>query len=520
MELKEVKAKPIGIVASGARPDAFRIFTSQPLRVGEYVKFDTDDGKAMAFIENTVIGSTLIEESKNFYDANEAASAAANNPRDKSYISEARTVGLLEMLKKGKVEFPSIPPVPGTPVELVSREELQEIFNRSADNYVRVGSLLRKQEISVSVNIDKVASRHLAVLAATGGGKSNLLALLARRISELNGTMIIFDYHSEYKDLKIDGKNLVEPKLNPYYLLPDEVADIIGVRSYADVQRSLLSKAIRNLLNGKDSDRASGWDAKNMAVPTDFFTSLKSELERMQESEDLNHQQRIAVQRLISIIEYSRRYVEALFDTGVQNVLDLLEPNKINVVDLGDLNELQARIIIKFYLDEIFFDRKAAVLRNEEARVRFTSPVIVAIEEAHVFLPAEEKSDLVDTVTRIAREGRKFGVGLIIVSQRPSRLNSNVLSQMGSFAIMRITNSADKNYIKEVNEYLTPDMVENLSVLNPGEALLLGDWVTIPVMSKIELVGDKLIGKDIEAVSQWRRQKELSQEAPRTRDFL
>ena len=107
------------------------------------------------------------------------------------------------------------------------------------------------------------------------------------------------------------------------------------------------------------------------------------------------------------------------------------------------------------------------------------------------------------------REGRKFGVSLIIVSQRPSRVDQDVLSQMGSLAVSRITQPKDQSYIVDSSELVTEELASNLPSLNVGETILLGQWVTLPSMTKIDKVEEKLLGADIDAVSEWREDVRL-----------
>jgi DNA helicase HerA-like ATPase len=130
----------------------------------------------------------------------------------------------------------------------------------------------------------------------------------------------------------------------------------------------------------------------------------------------------------------------------------------------------------------------------------------VAIEEAHVFMPSGESTECSETIARVAREGRKFGVSLIIVSQRPSRLNPDITSQMGSFAISGITHPSDQNFINQVTDEVSADLGTSLPSLNPGEMVLVGHFIKVPALVKTDLVEEKLVGRDLEAVRLWREE--------------
>ncbi|MCS6768721.1 MAG: ATP-binding protein, partial [Candidatus Nitrosocaldus sp.] len=109
---------------------------------------------------------------------------------------------------------------------------------------------------------------------------------------------------------------------------------------------------------------------------------------------------------------------------------------------------------------------------------------------------------------KIAREGRKFGVSLIIVSQRPRRLDQDVLSQMGSLAILRLTNPEDQRYINESSEAVSKELLEYLPSLNVGEAILVGQWVNIPSIVKVDEVKEKRGGEDMSAVDEWSSERD------------
>ncbi|MEM3124587.1 MAG: ATP-binding protein, partial [Candidatus Nitrosocaldus sp.] len=200
-----------------------------------------------------------------------------------------------------------------------------------------------------------------------------------------------------------------------------------------------------------------------------------------------------------------------------------------NILNMIEFTEKQANIAIAYYLEEILEDRKRAErLRgrreveagNRGSDVKFDTPVICAIEEAHVFLPNNKDTDAKYIASKIAREGRKFGVSLIIVSQRPRRLDQDVLSQMGSLAVLRLTNPDDQRYINEASEVLSKELLEYLPSLNVGEAILVGQWVNIPSIVKIEEVKEKRAGRDISAVEQWQSSRKHSSIARESTEAL
>ncbi|MDG6935701.1 MAG: ATP-binding protein [Nitrososphaerota archaeon] len=482
----------LGIVAAESSTDRFPFFASRPVRVGEYVVVETPDGEALGFVEKSFIRSDLMATAKNYIAAMEASRASSANPRDKGYEASARVLGLVDRLRMGIAFMPSVPPVPGTTVAEASPELLSGIFSRTGRNFMSVGGLLRNPGVSVSVDVNMIASRHLAILATTGSGKSNLLALIAKRVSNVNGTMVIFDYHGEYSELRIGRASHVQPRINPRTLEAEELAELLDVSGSASRQRSLLARVLTN----------------EIREAQDFWEALNNALNGVINAEESDADDVRRARRLIEIIERAVRRKGRILDPDIGEPLDQVRPNYINVIDMAELTESQASIIISYYLSGLLEDRKQAQrqrMSGGEGRVRFPSPVIVAIEEAHAFLPADKQAmhEASSVASKVAREGRKFGLSLIIVSQRPSRVDQDILSQMGSLAVMRITQPKDQNYILESSELISEDLAGYLPSMNVGEAILLGQWVGLPSIVKVDKVEEKLTGADIDAVKQW-----------------
>lgn len=498
MENRASEGLPLGIIVGEARPHLFVFLAWRNVRVGEYVAVEAQEGRSLGLVEESVVTSRLMDPDvvKSFQSAVEAKEVASKNPRDKAYSASVKVVGLLDELKKGRVLMPSLPPEPGSAVFEASEGELLSVFSVVGKEWTRVGCILRQPRVQASVNLNKVAARHLAILAATGSGKSNLLALLAKRTSEAYGTMVIFDYQGEYATLKLDRLVHVQAKLNPRLLEAERFADLLDMRENAERQRGVLRRAFTQEVR----------EAKG------FWDALHGELDLIANDGKADSQERRVARRVSEIVDRARMRKGEVIDPDIGDPLDQLKANHINVLNMLELSERQAAVAMDYFMEEILEDRKKArrygLEGKAEGRVRFQSPVIIAMEEAHTFLPADEETDAKRIASKIAREGRKFGVSLIVVSQRPSRLHQDVLSQMGSLAIMRITQPKDQKYIVESSELASEKLIEYLPSLNVGEAVLLGQWVTLPMMVKIEQVPEKLMGMDIDAVGEWLRDKE------------
>jgi len=207
------------------------------------------------------------------------------------------------------------------------------------------------------------------------------------------------------------------------------------------------------------------------------------------------------------------RFVDVL-DPDIRDPLGLIKQGKVNVLNISELSEKQANVALAYYFQELLTDRKSALLAKSAKsksthRYRFESPVFVIIEEAHVFIPKGEETHTKYWAAKIAREGRKFGLGLCIVSQRPRNIDPNVLSQMGSLAVMKIVQEDDQRQITAAAESISHDLINQLTSLNVGDAVFVGQWVNLPSIVHIEEVKDKPVGSDKNAISEWKSAKKF-----------
>ncbi len=487
----------LGVVVGESKPTSVTAQTSRPLSVGEYVIIDSHDGKLLGLVERSFVQSAALTDIHNFDEAVESKEIADINSRDKSFTARITILGYLPELQKSRVVLPAIPPIPGTSVLDATKDDLGIIFAPQKDEWAKVGTLLRNRQIETRVNLNKVVSRHLGILAMTGMGKSNLVSLLAKQIATLDGTLIIFDYHNDYSDLHIPGINIIDAKINPRLLDSSTLGDVLEIRENADVQQRILRLAFTpDIKEAKDF-----WDALDHSV-----AMIGANPERKDD--------RHSADRVQDKIDDARHRFADILDPDIMDPLGLIKEGRVNILNVSELSEKQANVALAYYFQELLNDRKVALAaRNAKTKLtkqyRFDSPIFVIVEEAHVFIPKGEETHTKYWAAKIAREGRKFGLGLGIVSQRPRNIDPNVLSQMGSLAVMKIVQEDDQHQIASAAESISRDLINQLTSLNVGDAVLVGQWVNLPAMVHIEEVKDKIVGSDKNAVSEWRHAKKF-----------
>jgi uncharacterized protein len=492
----------IGVVIGESRPTDVTAQSSKPLSVGEYIIIDAQDGQILGLVEKSMISSEALTDVRNFDEAVESKEVADINSRDKNYKVKIGILGFLDRLQKGQMILPAVPPLPGTSILEATQQDLGMIFGPTTNEWIRIGSLLRNSSIEAKININKIVSRHLAILAMTGMGKSNLVSLIARHIASLNGTLIIFDYHNDYESLDVSKINYMMAKINPRLLPADKLAEVIELRENADKQQRVLRESF----------------TESVKQSKDFWQSLE---ESVSSFGRMTKGYADSASRVLDKIDDAKHRFSDILDPDCGDPVDLIKEGRVNVLNISELSERQANAGLSYYLQELLQQRKDAIWERKgkpssKRNNKFLAPIFVIIEEAHVFIPKGEHTDTKYWASKVAREGRKFGIGLGVVSQRPRNIDPNVLSQMGSLAIMKIVQDDDQQQIASAAESLSKDLLSQLSSLNIGDAVLIGQWVNLPSIVHVDEVKSKKSGSDLDAVLEWNqigKFKEIAKES-------
>lgn len=464
------------------------------LSAGMYLTVETPGGCILGIVEKLISGSRLLPQ--NVTDPESVGSVIKAITQGElikeSYLKgSVRWLSYLETLKKGLIESPKMPPMPGTNVYLARKEDLESIFGPNEQGWINIGKL-SSIDVDYKININKI-QRHLAILAVTGGGKSNTVCILTRRIvNELNGTVVVFDMHGEYGDLNLGSKGKVlKPSINPAIMEFSELKDLARFPSNAINQERVLRKAWIEVKQELKQNKISS---------VEFMSKLKDKI-----TEQIDSQTKKDVAGVLNKLDDIEDYYGEVLDPNVSLELkNIIEPGKLTVFDLSELDEIGADAVVSHYLRRILQERK----RWKREKKGYPVPLFVVIEEAHVLIPNNMDTLSLYWASRVAREGRKFGVGLILVSQRPKNVNSDVLSQTNNKIILKIVEPQDIQYVQEASEELSDDLANLLPSLNPGEAIIIGSMAKLPALVKIELCNYKKYGGDLDIIMEWQKNNE------------
>lgn len=388
--------------------------------------------------------------------------------------------------------------------------------NSEIENPLCIGRYAINEDANAWIDGNKLFQRHAVIVGSTGSGKSFTVAALIEKISELNScNAILFDIHGEYSP--IIGKGIKHYKIAgpsdnlsdnimflPYWLLNyEEMLSLMLDRSDSNApnqammfSKGVLSKKVE-YLNEKNIKFADG-----ITIDSPIPYSIENLIEYLEyydkervpgaggkdKNGDFNGKLSRFIQRLTSKTSDKRLNFmfssdKSLLDYNYLNTLckQLMAPASqsggVKIIDFSEVPSDVLPLMVSLIARLIFSVQQWV----DKERI---NPIAIFCDEAHLYIPANAQQGVetssLHSFERISKEGRKYGIGLVVISQRPSEVNHTVLSQSSNFIAMRLTNAEDQSVIKK----LLPDSIGNfaeiLPILNVGEAIVVGDASLLP----------------------------------------
>jgi DNA helicase HerA-like ATPase len=502
--------KEVGVIIGEASSNEF-FFSSKPSEMPsrwEYLMAYSDEDQdgvvkrveVVAQVERVISASQALTKELDFDIIKKLIESGL---ADSKVWGKARVLGYLT--DKGELQLPKKAVMPGKPVYVAPTELLEKFYNYSQAEAIQIGNLITRSEVPVALSI-KGFRRHLAVLAQTGSGKTYLAGILADELLAKGGTVVMLDPHADYVFLgrAADGKRhelsdritvFRNPastgrysegevgRITPYEICFSDL-DIDEICLIANIGKSMTS-----IREGLEQAFEFVKAEKEVFQPED----LLEELEAADKWKELEGD----VKRKIPGAKAAKKYIKQLvkmhvFTSASTSIDAMLRPQHLSVVDLSGLSDEVADYIAYSILTDIYE-------RASSNELEF--PVFIFVEEAHRFIPFEGRTDSSRIIKKIAAEGRKFGVFLVVITQRPSKIHPDSLSQCNSQIILRITNPDDQVAIAKSSERLGQTLLSDLPGLNTGEAVIVGEMTRAPVMVKIKKRRTKEGGSDIDIVA-------------------
>ena len=453
-------------------------------------------------------------------------------------------------------------------VHIVTEDDLSIIFGSSGPSMVQIGSLAASESLPAMVNLDRLVTRHGAIIGSTGSGKSNTIAGLLKALTDgafPSARIAVIDPHGEYA-AALRGRAQVfsigdakNPLHVPYWALSfDELAwFLVDRRTASESQQDLVMRDfIFDCRRANTSKlRAGSLTPEEITVDSPIPFSIEDvwyhfdRKERVTYNDIGRSQEALEAEGNAATLKpasfkpasagsaapfkpqpppFMAGYVNKIlarlkdkrfdfllnrgdYDGQKKDLNDLLREwidheHSITVFDLGgvpfEVIDLVVGVMTRILYEGMFWGRDLHGIGKQR-------PLLIVYEEAHGYLPKGGGGQFIAgyalrAVRRIFKEGRKYGVGALVVSQRPSELDETVLSQCGTFFALRLSNSDDQSRVKSTVPDALAGLIDMLPALRTGEALVLGEAVHIPSRVRFPLVEPRPRSDDPETAKRWK----------------
>ena len=541
-ELAKINAEVIAVY-----PDKIKVIVDnledfrlagETLQVGSYLKIsDNENAILMAIIENFSI--------------------VVSDAGKRDYAIEALPLG---MIKDGKfVRGGDSLAIPPKKVEPATEEEIKKIYEQSIEQKEKFtfASLSSNHNIRISVNGNKFFNKHVAIVGSTGSGKSHTFStIIQKAVSEKSGEfsinnshVIIFDIHSEYKSAFpsanfIDIKNLVLP----YWLLNSEELEEFFLDTEANdhnqkfvFKEAIVSDRKKHFSGSIEDKKKIHYDSplyfdinyvleyailKNTELVDSGEVYAASNKEKAGQPKltngSLNGKLTNFVNRLENKINDNRlsfllgeNSKKISFEETLNQLIGYQTGKKSNVtvIDLSgvpfEVLSITVSLISRMVFEYGYFYKRLRNSKDPNEKINNDIPILLVYEEAHKYVP---NSDLVKyrsskkSIERIAKEGRKYGVTLLLASQRPSEISETIFSQCNNFIAMRLTNPVDQGYVKKLLPDTLGTLIDKMPSLKQGEALLVGESIILPSIVQIDRCTNEPSSNDIPYWELWKEE--------------
>ncbi len=529
-------------------------------RRGEFVRISHQEREEepKADVLGRIVSLTRVNS---LYNAGLGSSAASLELMPGAQVTGESIAAKIELIGyrdpiTDEVRIPRRPLDPGSCVLPVDYQFLSSFYRFDEQTSIHIGNLVGYERgedtVPVFLEVNKLVTEHVAILAMTGSGKSYTVGRIIERLVALhNGTVVVFDPHGEYGRALQGGSLHFNPDLGNVTDARDQLAipviqDTIQRLQAAGAGISVYTPqnpSFRVKYAGKNNELALQFDHFEMDDIAEILPGLTEPQQRVldvamrywrtvdkaeprdinrlrnllgegidelkqwdqlskPESEALsNRSAAIASMKLSRVLNEAQSFYSAALAQPT-NVYDLVgrpadRRGRLSIIDLQGLSDTAKQIITALISSEIL---GAASSKTDPSR-----PTFVVFEEGHNFAPAGESAVSLRIIKKIAAEGRKFGVGFAIVSQRPSKLDPDVTSQCNTLITMRLKNPDDQRFIAKTSDMISKADLDELPSLSTGEALIVGRSITAPLLVKI---GPKALvhgGESPEVLKVWGR---------------
>ncbi len=417
--------------------------------------------------------------------------------------------GVPESFRRGVMAYPGL----GDLIYKCSHDELQKAYSWDNEETITVGKIHQDQSIDAVIKVNDMLGKHFAVLGSTGTGKSCSTALLLRQILDKNpeGHIVLIDPHNEYTKCFGNMAEVVsvnDLQLPFWFLTFEEIVEVLvgdrrGKDKEIEILADLIPMAKARYANGKRKGRLAmrTSDNANFSVDAPLPYRISDIMDLLNE-----HMGRLDMKNYIGPYKALKARIEAVtsdmryaFMFGSSTVQDQMAAiigrlfripvngRPITIIEMTGLPSEVINVVVSV-IARMAFD--FALWSGGKV------PVTIVCEEAHRYIPADSKLGFEPTkrsLAKIAKEGRKYGVSLGVISQRPSELDSTILSQCNTLFVLRMANDLDQKIVLSAISDAASSLLEFLPSLGTGECIVFGDGVTLPVRMRFDRLKEEFL---------------------------
>jgi DNA helicase HerA-like ATPase len=483
------------------------------------VMLDNDHGKAKSGVGRPDMGTLLAIDTPGtvvlaIISALSVPVPAHREGESEVWIAELGLVGELKRDREGRPEtfnrgvtiYPSL----GDRTRIASKFELEVAFCGDTARSVRVGCIRQDSTIPAMIRVDDLLGKHFAILGTTGTGKSCTTALILRSILEKHPAahIVLLDPHNEYSTAFPEWGEVVSPRNMqlPFWLLTFEelvevvIGDTTDRKQEIEMLQELIpiAKSRYSTGRGKESQavRSRVLDTNRYTVDTpvpyrisDLTSLIDERMGKLENKRDIAPYRNLKTRFEILSLDprYSFMFGSLTVYDGMAQILSRIfrvpvNDKPITILELTGLPTEIVNVVVSV-LCRMTFD----FALWSEGKV----PVTLVCEEAHRYVPANPNMGFEPckrAIAKIAKEGRKYGASLCIVTQRPAEIDPTILSQCNTVFALRMSNDRDQEIVQSAISDTGSGLLEFLSALGQREAIAFGDGVTLPVRIRFDIL--------------------------------
>ena len=413
---------------------------------------------------------------------------------------EERLTGKISNFRRGVTRYP----IPGSEVYAVSSADMRQVYATDARAHVEIGTVVPTKDIRGALYVDALLGKHFALVGSTGTGKSTCAALIVHKICEIapDGHIVMIDPHGEYSAaFKQNGALFdVNNLAMPYWMMNFAEHCEVFVTSTGDDRQIDSDILARCLLQARAKNRIAETIGKltvDAPIPyllSDLTNIIQNEMGKLDKA--TSSAPFIRLKTKIDELKADPRYnfmfsgllVGDTMAEFVGKIFRLPSHGKpISIIDVSGVpSDITSTVVA--VLSRLVFDY-AIWSRNEAQR-----PILLICEEAHRYIPSDrvsKDSAVRSILERIAKEGRKYGVSLGLITQRPSDLAEGVLSQCGTIISMRLNNDRDQAYVRAAMPEGARGFLDAIPALRNRECIICGEGVSIPIRVALDTLEEE-----------------------------